>query len=161
VAEALGGGRFVLGTRGSGIGTRDSGIGTRGSGIGTRGSGLGAGDSGIGARDRQLAYAVADKGRTWVFIDGRTYVIDGDERDERPRPGATEDRVALSAPMPATVVKISVAPGQEVNEGDLLIMLEAMKMEMPIKAPRSGRVTSLACKEGELVQAGVPLLELD
>jgi len=102
-----------------------------------------------------------DQGRTWVFIDGRTFVIDGDERDVRPRGSATDDQVALSAPMPATVLKITVAPGQDVNEGDLLVMLEAMKMEMPIKAPRSGRVRSLACREGELVQPGVPLVELE
>jgi urea carboxylase len=40
-------------------------------------------------------------------------------------------------------------------------MLEAMKMELPIKAPRDGRVTAVHCKPGELVQPGVPLLELE
>jgi biotin carboxyl carrier protein len=40
-------------------------------------------------------------------------------------------------------------------------MLEAMKMELPITAPRAGRVKSIHCREGELVQPGVPLLELE
>ena len=63
--------------------------------------------------------------------------------------------------MPATVIAVNVAPGQEVAEGDVLVLLEAMKMELPIKAPYAGRVKSIACVEGELVPAGVPLLELE
>ena len=63
--------------------------------------------------------------------------------------------------MPATVVAITVTPGQEVAAGDLLVMLEAMKMELPISAPRGGRVKALHCREGELVQPGVPLVEME
>ena len=114
-----------------------------------------------GSGIRRLAYAVGDRNRTWVFLDGRTYVIEPDDRDTPQRAHATDDQVALSAPMPATVLAIKVAPGDEVAAGDLLVLLEAMKMEMPITAPRAGRVKSLACREGELVQAGVPLLELE
>jgi biotin carboxyl carrier protein len=114
-----------------------------------------------GSRTRRIAYAVADGPRTWVFVDGETYVVEGVDRDERPRPRTTSDEVALSAPMPATVVSISAQAGQEVAEGDLLVMLEAMKMEMPIKAPRRGRVRSIGCRVGELVQPGVRLLELE
>ena len=65
------------------------------------------------------------------------------------------------SPMPATVVAIHAAPGQHVNEGDTLIVLEAMKMELAIKAPRSGVVKAVNCATGELVQPGVDLLELD
>jgi biotin carboxyl carrier protein len=63
--------------------------------------------------------------------------------------------------MPATVSSISVVAGQPVARGDVLIMLEAMKMELPIKAPRDGVVKAIACREGDLVQPGVPLLELE
>ena len=107
----------------------------------------------------RLAYAARDRSSTWVFIDGRTYVIEAEERDVSVH--VTDDQVALSAPMPATVIALKVAPGQEVAAGDLLVLLEAMKMEVPITAPRAGRVTSLACREGDLVQPGVPLLELE
>ena len=108
-----------------------------------------------------MVYAVADGPRTWVFIDGRTFVVEGNERDVDSRAHATDDQIALAAPMPATVVAIVVRPGQEVAAGDLLLMLEAMKMELPIRAPRPGRVKALACREGELVQPGVPLVEMD
>jgi 3-methylcrotonyl-CoA carboxylase alpha subunit len=116
-----------------------------------------------------MAYAAVDRGpstslgagRTWVFIAGRTYVIEGQDRDGSSRVRPTDDHLALSAPMPATVLAVHVAPGQNVAEGDLLITLEAMKMELPIKAPRAGRVKSIACREGELVQPGVPLLEFE
>jgi 3-methylcrotonyl-CoA carboxylase alpha subunit len=63
--------------------------------------------------------------------------------------------------MPATVVAINAAPGQAVNEGETLIVLEAMKMELPIKAPRQGVVKAVHCAKGELVQPGVNLLELE
>jgi biotin carboxyl carrier protein len=134
VVESLGHGRFAV---------TEAGIRDPGSGI------------------RRLAYAVRDTNRVWVFLDGRTYVIEPDERDTPQHVRATDDQVALSAPMPATVLVIKVSPGDEVAAGDLLVLLEAMKMEMPITAPRAGRVKSLACREGELVQPGVPLLDLE
>jgi len=109
----------------------------------------------------RLAYAAHGRRSTWVFIDGRTYVIEPESRDASDRLHATDDQLALSSPMPATVVAINVTPGQDVAAGDLLIMLEAMKMELPIKAPRAGRVKALACRQGELVQPGVPLVEMD
>jgi 3-methylcrotonyl-CoA carboxylase alpha subunit len=111
--------------------------------------------------DGRLAYAARGRRNTWVFIDGRTYVIEPESRDASNRDHAADDQMALSAPMPATVVAIAVTPGQQVAAGDLLVMLEAMKMELPISAPRAGRVKSLACREGELVQPGVPLAELE
>jgi biotin carboxyl carrier protein len=63
--------------------------------------------------------------------------------------------------MPATVLSITVEPGQRVSQGDVLIMLEAMKMELPVKAPRDAAVKAIRCRPGELVQPGVPLLELE
>jgi biotin carboxyl carrier protein len=72
-----------------------------------------------------------------------------------------DDDLALAAPMPATVVLINVAPGQQVARGDIMIMLEAMKMELPIRAPRDGRVKTIACRAGELVQPGTALVELE
>ena len=65
---------------------------------------------------------------------------------------ATHD--ALTPPMSATVVRIAVKPGDAVRHGDVLIALEAMKMELPIRAPRDGVVAPIHCHEGELVQPG-------
>jgi acetyl/propionyl-CoA carboxylase alpha subunit len=131
---------------------------------------LGAGRYRIteGAESR-LAYAICDdlssaptgRTRTWVFLAGRTYIVEARGRDETSRSPRSDDDLALSAPMPATVVAVKVAPGQDVREGDVLLVLEAMKMELPIKAPHAGRVRSIACREGELVRPGVPLLEFE
>ena len=63
--------------------------------------------------------------------------------------------------MPATVIAVTVQLGQRVAAGDVLIRLEAMKMELPVRAPRDATVIAIKCREGELVQPGVPLLELD
>jgi biotin carboxyl carrier protein len=48
-----------------------------------------------------------------------------------------------------------------VKKGDTLLVLEAMKMELPVRAPGDGTVTAVSCREGELVQAGVVLVELE
>ncbi|MFF7709082.1 biotin carboxylase N-terminal domain-containing protein [Pseudomonas sp. NPDC007930] len=66
----------------------------------------------------------------------------------------------LSAPMNASVVAVLVQPGQAVEAGTALVLLEAMKMEHAIKAPHRGTVTALFCTEGELVAEGMPLVEL-
>ena len=66
----------------------------------------------------------------------------------------------LSAPMPGTVIEIAVAPGQQVHAGDVLLTLEAMKMELPIRAPRDGVVSAVHCSPGQLVQPGPPLVDL-
>ena len=107
----------------------------------------------------QLAYAIASGRETWVFLDGHAYLL---RADDAARTGAsvTSDADALSAPMPATVVRIEVSPEQAVTRDTLLVMLEAMKMELPIRAPRDGRVTAIHCRVGEIVQPGVPLLEI-
>jgi 3-methylcrotonyl-CoA carboxylase alpha subunit len=113
-----------------------------------------------GSRQR-LAYATGPPDARWVFLDGRVYVIEVTPRTAASRVRGTHDEMALAAPMPATVATLNVRPGQQVAAGDELIVLEAMKMEWPIRAPRAGRVKAVACRQGELVQPGVPLLELE
>ena len=68
---------------------------------------------------------------------------------------------ALRAPMAGTVLQVSVQPGQEVNEGDSLIILEAMKMETEVTAPVSGTVKSVPVKVGMAVQSGDMLVEFE
>jgi biotin carboxyl carrier protein len=62
--------------------------------------------------------------------------------------------------MPATVRRIEAKPGQAVRRGDVLIVLEAMKMELPVRAPADGTIARVNCREGELVQPGQELAEL-
>jgi len=62
--------------------------------------------------------------------------------------------------MQGTIVKVAVAEGDVVAEGDLVVVLEAMKMEQPLVAHRSGRVTGLAAEVGTSVSAGTPICEI-
>jgi acetyl-CoA/propionyl-CoA carboxylase biotin carboxyl carrier protein len=62
--------------------------------------------------------------------------------------------------MQGTIVKVAVTDGAEVAEGDLVVVLEAMKMEQPLVAHRSGRVTGLAAGVGASVSAGTPICEI-
>jgi biotin carboxyl carrier protein len=122
---------------------------------------LGAGRYRVSQGTRQsLVYGIATRDERWVFFEGRVYVIEVAPPSRR-RVRHGHDGAALASPMPATVVMINVHPGQQVQKGDLLVMLEAMKMELPIKAPRDGHVRTIGCKPGELVQPGIPLLELE
>ena len=113
-----------------------------------------------GTSGRQLADAVRSGGTTWVFLDGRVHVI-GTATGAARTAGRRDDEFALAAPMPATVSAVHVEPGQPVASGDVLVTLEAMKMELAIRAPRDGRVRRIACRPGDLVQPGVPLVELE
>jgi len=105
--------------------------------------------------ERLFVSAVGDA--IWVFHDGITYELSIDE------PGATVRRQhsgSLSAPMPATVVSVHARPGDAVTRGPTLIVLEAMKMELPVRAPGDGVVAAVHCAPGDLVQPGTPLIEL-
>ena len=62
--------------------------------------------------------------------------------------------------MPGTIVSVNVSDGQSVKKGDVLVVLEAMKMENEIKAPNDGTITSVAVSKGESVDTGATLVTL-
>jgi 3-methylcrotonyl-CoA carboxylase alpha subunit len=68
---------------------------------------------------------------------------------------------SLTSPMPGTVVRLLVEEGDEVEAGQLLLILEAMKMEQPVTAPHAGRVVSLPYRVGDLVPGGAVLAEME
>ena len=63
----------------------------------------------------------------------------------------------VKSPMPGNILKINVTQGQKVNEGDVIIILEAMKMENEIVATRSGTIAQIAVTKGAVVETGTPL----
>ncbi len=68
---------------------------------------------------------------------------------------------ALTAPMQGTIVKVAVADGDTVSEGDVIVVVEAMKMEQPLQAHQAGTVSGLAVKVGETVTAGAVVCTID
>ena len=64
----------------------------------------------------------------------------------------------VKSPMPGNILKINVSQGQKVSEGDVLIVLEAMKMENEIVATKSGSVAQIAVSKGQVVETGSPLV---
>jgi 3-methylcrotonyl-CoA carboxylase alpha subunit len=73
----------------------------------------------------------------------------------------TSQQAQFISPMPSTVVDICVAPGQEVNAGDKLMVLEAMKMQHTIFAPEAGKIKTINYQIGDLLPEGVTLLEFE
>ena len=75
--------------------------------------------------------------------------------------GGAEIADEVVAPMPGTVIRVLVAPGEQVRARDPLVIVEAMKMEMPLTAPRAGRVRAVHAAEGDAVARGAVLVELE
>ena len=129
---------------------------------------------------RRIPVHVADTGADGgcrLFTDGCAFTFDvndhadadhadagvdanADAAGARPPGVQPESGPALAAPMPATVVATPAERGQAVRAGDVLVVLDAMKMELTIRAHRDGVIDALHCRRGDLVQPGVPLVTL-
>ena len=73
-------------------------------------------------------------------------------------PAVTGAGEAVNAPMPGTILKVNVSQGQAVKEGDVLCVLEAMKMENEIMAPKAGTITQVVVAKGSSVNTGDALV---
>jgi biotin carboxyl carrier protein len=101
-----------------------------------------------------------------VQVRGDVFRVDvADERALRLRAGATAFQVAgpftVVAPMPGKVVRLLVKPGESVQEGQGLVVVEAMKMENELKSPKAGKVTQVFAREGAAVEANAKLLTVE
>jgi 3-methylcrotonyl-CoA carboxylase alpha subunit len=93
-----------------------------------------------------------------VFLNGRNYVIVRDDPLHLVAAGGAQDG-GLTAPMPGKIIALLAAPGQAVDQGAPLLILEAMKMEHTITAPRNGRVKGFCFAAGEQVADGAQLVD--
>lgn len=111
-----------------------------------------------GTRQQWRLVGHKDGTKRMLWLNGRTHQY---ERVLPRGSGAASNDVSLSATIPAVVADILVNKGDKVEAGDKLILLESMKMIIPIQAPYDGVVVALNCAKGESVQAGTPLIELE
>jgi acetyl/propionyl-CoA carboxylase alpha subunit len=99
-----------------------------------------------------------------IVIDGYRFeagVCDPRRYSRQSRNRGPEGIQGLRAPMPGKVVRVLAAPGDAVEAGQGVIVVEAMKMQNELKAPRAGRVLSIAVKEGAIVAAGDVLATIE
>ncbi len=103
--------------------------------------------------DRQVTVTAQWEGiQGWVTYQGRTYqVLRGPQANRSAAPGTGGGDGALRAPMPAQVRAVQVQKGQEVQAGQTLLVLEAMKMELRIQAPFDGVVQDVRVQAGDTV----------
>ncbi len=105
----------------------------------------------IGSRRHRVQILGSD-----VLVDGRPHRVLADRIDEEPSgipavAGAGRRRLEIRPPMPGRVVRLDVVPGSVVRRGQVLAVLEAMKMQNEIPAPSDGLVTSVHVREGESI----------
>jgi 3-methylcrotonyl-CoA carboxylase alpha subunit len=112
---------------------------------------------------RETVYVAGPASDRWVFWNGHVFPSTGDPEQgvRRPASAIGTGAQALTAPMPATVITVLVAPGARVTKGDTVVLLEAMKMELPIRAPGDGTVKAVHCRAGDLVGADQELVVLE
>ena len=96
----------------------------------------------------------------WACAGGRTFDLDVDA-SARVRTNGRAPGGDITPPMPATVVKIVVEAGEPVEAGAPVVVLEAMKMELTIRASHAGVVRAVRCAVGDLVRPGAVLVEID
>ena len=114
-----------------------------------------------------MKYKVTLKGRTYeVEVEaGEAILLDAYEAIAPSAPAAapaapvvTGAGEPVNAPMPGNILKVNVTQGQAVKSGDVLCVLEAMKMENEIMAPKDGTVTQVLVAKGATVDTGAPLV---
>ncbi|HJM54626.1 MAG TPA: biotin/lipoyl-containing protein [Poseidonia sp.] len=107
------------------------------------------------------------EGTSWkATVEGKTFEIEMPDAPAAPKQrrsggGKKKKSGTVSANIPGKVVTVEVSENEEVIEGQVILILEAMKMQNEIQAPVSGTVISVHCKEGEAIEANVPLVVIE
>ena len=108
---------------------------------------------------QEVVYVASAGAVQWAFSNGCVYELRPPAATSTVSAGNRGSVGPITAPMPGTIRKVLVEPGQRVTSGDTLLVLEAMKMELPLRAIDDGTVAAVRCREGELVQADAILIE--
>src|SRR3990172_3705974 len=121
----------------------------------------------VDGRSYQPAVFPGEEDTLQVLMRGTLYIATvEDERERRLKSaGGTGARVSgefvLRAPMPGLIVNVPVSEGQDVKKGDVLVILESMKMQNELKSPRDGKVTRVQAKPGNSVEQRQTILSVE
>ncbi len=118
----------------------------------------------IGGRSYEVKIEPAAEGGYYAGVNGRRYAVQvRDPRRLSQRRGAldTEGRQRVTSPMPGKVIRVLIREGEQVEAGQGLLVVEAMKMQNEIRSPKSGRVVALRVTEGAAVTGGETLAEVE
>ena len=99
-----------------------------------------------------------DGNQRWVWVDGHVHHLSVEGASTRRSAGPEGGPVS---PMPGQILSVLIAPGENVRKGQALVIMEAMKMQYEIVAPRDGVVTRVHVANGQQVAGGVTLVDLD
>ena len=107
-----------------------------------------------------------DDGIWTATVEGRTFKIEVPDsgpvvKKKRSQGGKKKKSGTVSANIPGKIVTIEINEGDVVEEGQVILILEAMKMQNEIQAPISGTVSSVTCEEGQSIEANVPLVVIE
>ncbi len=108
-----------------------------------------------------LVYVAGTADNWWAFSEGRIFRATPRSDLSPQKRASTAVSTSVTAPMPATVVAVNATVNGRIRKGDVLVVLDAMKMEMPVRADADGVVKAVHCRPGELVQADAVLVELE
>jgi len=109
---------------------------------------------------RHTALVAANGPQRWVAFDSQPFVLTVPQATKKAWHGRKGGHDSLEAQMPGLVRQVLVAEGDSVEQGQVLLVLEAMKMEMRVSAPHAGVVEKISVREGETVGRGQALVEL-
>lgn len=110
---------------------------------------------------RVTLYWAVDGPDTWVSMGGCTFRLGRPIPRSQRRAAESDGSENVRAPMPAQVRAVLVQPGDAVEKGQTLLLLEAMKMEIRVKSPLAGTITRLLAAENQTVDRDQPLVEIE
>ena len=120
----------------------------------------------VNGKEFEVEIELNDDGTYEATVEGQTFSIEVPNTQAAPRTrrgggGKKKKSGTVSANIPGKVVTVEVKEGDVVKEGQVILILEAMKMQNEIQAPVDGTVINVACEEGQAIEANVPLVVIE
>ena len=120
----------------------------------------------VNGEEFEVEIELNDDGTYEATVEGQTFSIEVPNAQAVPRArrgggGKKKKSGTVSANIPGKVVTVEVKEGDVVKEGQVILILEAMKMQNEIQAPVDGTVINVACEEGQAIEANVPLVVIE